>query len=504
MLALTSSPTRYTFSSLSLEDFSSEEPMALNAQLTSDEFALTAPTACGALSFVGAEFFGADKAVREKAIKKEQAVAICGRYCLNPEVRTAIIRIINAAVDPSHPKQLAQETLATLFKNAFDFDYLDELTQIIKDECGAFYDDIDRICARLDLKQTLKLKGVAFSCANRKVAMSAVLGKVDPEISKETVDVLNTLFVTPAISASIICQFQEWHTFEDALATLDKAIPEHLHAKPFQDVLSLLKNGYEEGRINATFLKKLNVDVVKGFWHILGSCYDSGQVQVNNPKEKLLTLGEAMRGLVGNWDFQVRLKQREITVSDLFEMDVIARKMKLDRSQILKECEQFTDAIAIKAWIFKNNQLLSERGSFKWAVSKAPGCAETLADYPAVSALLKSGYEDGLIGADYFLNLPLATVFALNTILSSSQPGMRMLFVKHGRNFLLGFGRAVLVALAHQRKMDPLIHSCILTLDVLKTIDTIAKKKQLDNRALTGDCDLGDIGAIDAWIKANR
>ncbi len=268
--------------------------------------------------------------------------------------------------------------------------------------------------------------------------------------------------------------------------------------------MSLLKNGYEERRINATFLKKLNVDVVKGFRLILGSCYGSGPTQVSNPKEDLLKLDDAMLGLVGNWDIQVRLKKRQITVSDLFEMDVIARKMKLDRSQILKECEQFTDAIVIKAWIFKNSQLISERGSFKWAVSKAPGCAETLADYPTVSALLKDGYEDGLIGADYFLNLPLATVFALNTILSSSQPGMRMLFVKHGRNFLLGFGRALLVALAHQRKMDPLIHRCLLTLDVLKTIDTIAKMKQLDNRALTGGCDLGDIDAIDAWIKANR
>lgn len=441
MLALTSSATRSTFSSLSLDDFSSEELIATKAQLTSDEFASTATTACGTLSFVRAEFFGADKTVRVKAIKKEGAVATLGRFCINPEVRTAIVRVMNAAVDPSHPKEMVQETLATIFKNAFDFDYLHELMQIIKEECCAFYDDIDRICARLDLKQNLTMKGVAFSCVSAKVAMRAVLGNVDPEISKETMDVLNTLFVTPAISSSIVCQFQEWQTFEDVLATLDKAIPEHLRARAFQNLWSLLKNGYEEGRINAHFLKKLDIDRVKGFYHILYSGYDRDKTPVSNPKEDLLTLSEAMLGLVGNLDLLKQVCCRKLTVSELFAMDVIAKKMQFDRSRILKECDQFTDAGVIKEWIFKNNQLSGKRCSFDLAVSKATGCAAILADYPAVSAMLKSGYEEGVIGADYFSNLPLATVFALNTILSSRQPGMRMLFVKHGHKFLLGLGR---------------------------------------------------------------
>ncbi len=77
--------------------------------------------------------------------------------------------------------------------------------QIIKDECSEFYGDIDTICNGLDVPEVLNAWGVAFSCANGKVAMNAVLGNVDPEFSKETVDVLNTLFVTPAISSSIIC-----------------------------------------------------------------------------------------------------------------------------------------------------------------------------------------------------------------------------------------------------------------------------------------------------------
>ncbi len=115
MLALTSSPARYSFSSQSLDDLSSEQTIVPEVQLTSYQFALTAETACGALSFVGAEFFGADKTVREKAIKKQGAVATFGRYCLNPEVRTAIVFVVNAAVGLTCPAHLVKSTLATIF-----------------------------------------------------------------------------------------------------------------------------------------------------------------------------------------------------------------------------------------------------------------------------------------------------------------------------------------------------------------------------------------------------
>jgi len=58
--------------------------------------------------------------------------------------------------------------------------------------------------------------------------------------------------------------------------------------------------------------------------------------------------------------------------------------------------------------------------------------------------------------------------------------------------------------LARERKMYPLLERGIITLDILKLIDGVAKTKQLDSRSLNMDCDLGEINAIQAWIEANK
>lgn len=497
-------PTRLTSLPRSLDAFPSEATISQRAQLTSDELALIAPTACGALNFVGAEFFGSNKELRDKSIKKEGAVAVSGRYCLNPEVLTAQLRVLNAAVDRSHPKQLVQETLATIFKNAFDFDYLNELMQLIQDECGAFNGAIDRLCADLDLKQNLRLKGVAFSCVNGKVGMKVMLRNVDPAFSKLTAEVLNTFFVTPAISSSIICQFQEWDSFETALSTADETIQNHLKNPLYQKILPLLKSAYEEEFIGVDFFKNLTFNHLRLLHYILIANYAEHRELVSKSKEVLLTLSEVVVDMVSNVSgLRKLMEQKKITVSDLVEIDAIIRNTPLEPSQIYKTCN-LSDENSIRTWIAKHRAILLERSSFKSALSRAPACAETLTDYPTVSALLKSGYDAGVIGADYLLNLPVATIFAFKTILSSQQPGIKTLLAQYGTTVLLKFGRAVLVALAHERKMHPLIERGEISLDILKLIDAIAKTKRLDSRTLSAECDLADINAIKAWIEANR
>jgi len=471
--------------------------------LTSEDLALVAPTARGALNFVGAEFFGADQTRREKAIKKEGAIATVGRYCINPEVRTAVVNVINAAVDSNHPKELVQETLSTIFKNAFDFDYLNELMQIIQTECGAFYDDIDQLCADWGLRQHLRLKGVVFSCMDRKVAMHARVREVDQEFARETTNVLTTFSIPSTVSSAIIRHFQGWESFDSVVSTTRVNAQRLLNNNTFHDVWMLFECAYEEELIGPDFVKNLTEFQIIGFHQILKPGRPALQPLLERHKEVLFGFSTEVVRLLSGFHIQAHLLSRKITVSDLVQIDTIARKMPVNDKDLSLQCN-CSDADKLKLWIAENQAILIERGSFKAAVGRSPGCADRLADYPAVLALLQSAYEDGVIGESYFQDLPLATIFALNTMLSSRAPGIVTLLEKHGHNIVLRFGRALLVALAHQRKMHPLIERGAMTLEILTALDGILKRKQLDSRALTGDCDLSDIDAIKAWIARNR
>jgi len=475
--------------------------------LTSGELAGIAPTACGALSFVGAEFFGADKAARERVIKKEGAIASFDRYCINPEVRTAIVRVVNAAVDTGHPNRLVQKTLVTIFKNALDFNYLNELMQIIQDECEPFYVGIDRLCKDLDLKHHLRLNGVAFSCVNGKVGLSTVVRHVDQAFSKTTVDVLNRYSFAPAISSVIIGQFQEWATFETALSTVSETIERCLKAPNTYmsyKTLAFLRSAYDEEIIDVDFFKNLTLTHCKSLQMIVAGGYEEHQELATKSKEVLLALSETVVEIASfNPDLRKLMKLRKITVSDLSEFDDVVRKIPLMRSEVLATCS-FSNENGVRGWMARHRAVLLERSSFRSVLAKAPACAATLADYPAVAALLRSGYDAGIIGESYFLNLPVSTIFAFNTILLSRHPGIKTLLAKDGNTVLLQFGRALLGVLARERKMYPLLERGIITLDILKLIDGVAKTKQLDSRSLNMDCDLGEINAIQAWIEANK
>jgi hypothetical protein len=169
------------------------------AQLNTTELTALAPTACGALSLVNEGYFGSEKTLRELAIRKAGAVAVAGLVCLNPDVRTAIVKVIRAAVSEgalnlTHPKELLQETIATIFKNGHDHGYLNELMTLIGTECEQFHAVIGQVCCDLDLEGALRKKSVAFFCKDRNVTMKSLPVKVDeafmatPVIERANID----------------------------------------------------------------------------------------------------------------------------------------------------------------------------------------------------------------------------------------------------------------------------------------------------------------------------
>lgn len=242
-------------------DDSPAEAVFQKAQLTTEELKGLVPTACCVLSLVNEGYFGADKTQSALAIRKAGAVATSGQYCLNPEVRSAIVKVMRATVSDgvlnvAHPKELLVETLAAIFKNGFDYHHSDELMGLIQTECPQFYAVIDKACSDLDLKGNLLKKSVVFSCNDRHVSMKPVAVNVDETISKATIDVLSTL---PLDICGVICQYQEPISFEAALLRAPKAVRECADPKAAL-VFAYLKGTYDRQEIDLNFIEKLTVD----------------------------------------------------------------------------------------------------------------------------------------------------------------------------------------------------------------------------------------------------
>jgi len=442
MHALTPSPSSLAFTSIDPLDVTPiEQTPVQKAQLTTEEFSLLAPTACQALTLVEGSFFGSvsseqARAKKQAAIRKAGAVpalTVSDRYCLNPAVRSAIVKVLNASVseDVDYPKDVVQKTIATIFKNASksDYDYLTELMEIIRSECPAFHAVMDMACKSLGLQEYLQKQGVVFSCENRVVSMHSVAERVDAAFFQETIAVLNTLGIAPAVSSSIIGQYQE-SSFDAAISELPEFVRYELESLP--TVQSVLKRRFEQGLIDSHFVKNLQKWYLTDLLKIMETPTEDMQALISTyGDEMVLSLGDTTLHLFARSPhLHTFMLSGDLTLDDLNALDKITKAIQLDWDLLNWDCD-FSDSGAIKKWIKENTApsiAQIQPGQSEDAIlSRLPAYLKNMVEsyHPKVVSLLKEGWEKGVINEDYIGKLTLPLAFALSGSVKS--PNLRTL-----------------------------------------------------------------------------
>lgn len=131
------------------------------------------------------------------------------RYCTNPDVLAAVIKVLDVAACRIHRGpgllwSLLCETTAIIFKNAFDHDYLEELLQLIVQRSPALHEAMTSEFRIHGVIHNLREMGVALSCKDNTVNMTEIRRPVDNLRAAEVRRVLDAMSVPDSIGLGII------------------------------------------------------------------------------------------------------------------------------------------------------------------------------------------------------------------------------------------------------------------------------------------------------------
>lgn len=137
------------------------------------------------------------------------AVEFDDRYCINPSVLRAIGTVLRSAeqdgqINRDHPWYLLRNTLAIVFKNAFDYGYLENLLPWIAEQCPALHAAMDTVFDTLRLADKLKDMGVRFTCTKGQVVMADIMPAVDQIIAEQVINVLATGLIARQIGLGVV------------------------------------------------------------------------------------------------------------------------------------------------------------------------------------------------------------------------------------------------------------------------------------------------------------
>jgi len=116
--------------------------------------------------------------------------------CLNPQTERAIVAVLNTNTD--------KDTIATIFYNAFEYGYKNELNLIIKSRCRGFL--TEQNLAELNLAGNLTDRGILFTLIGQTFEMTAApsTSYIEDQTAKEIDLSLSQLGLPKVINAMIL------------------------------------------------------------------------------------------------------------------------------------------------------------------------------------------------------------------------------------------------------------------------------------------------------------